>query len=281
MRGLAAVEAEKAQEMVAAWRAGPCHGWCSGGRSAIRPADAGGHVGPVSIPDAVRHRLDAESRVDVVRHPIALSFADGVLTMEGELADVGAKKIALERAASVPGVEHIVDRLRVAPAHTMGDAEIRDHVRDLLLEEPALQPAARAQAPSEPGVALRPQVVLGTIGISVSHGVVTLDGIVPSLAHKRLAGVLAWWVPGVRDVVNGLEVVPPEEDDDGEISDAVRLVLEKDPLVDASQLGVSTHQAVVTLTGVVRSEVERQAAERDAWCVFGVDEVKNEIEVRG
>jgi osmotically-inducible protein OsmY len=91
--------------------------------------------------------------------------------MEGELADVGAKKIALERAASVPGVEHIVD--------------------------------------------------------------------------------------------------------------AVRLVLEKDPLVDASQLGVSTHQAVVTLTGVVRSEVERQAAERDAWCVFGVDEVKNDIEVRG
>lgn len=234
----------------------------------------------VSIPDAVRRHLDAEPRIDVSRHPIALSFADGVLTMEGELASLGAKKIALERAASVPGVEHIVDRLRVAPARAMGDAEIRDHVRDLLLEEPALQPLARAPSP-DGGAALRPDVVLGALGISVVQGVVTLDGIVPSLAHKRLAGVLAWWVPGVRDVVNGLEVAPPEEDDDGEISDAVRLALEKDPLVDASQLGVSTHRAVVTLTGVVRCEVERQAAERDAWCVFGVDGVRSDIRVRG
>lgn len=234
----------------------------------------------VSIPYAVRRHLDADPRIDVSHHPIALSFEDGVLTMEGELADVGAKKIALERAASVPGVEHVVDRLSVTPARTMGDAEIRDHVRDLLLEEPALQPVARAVPAFERGVVLLPDLVLGTIGISVARGVVTLDGVVPSLAHKRLAGVLAWWVPGVRDVVNGLEVVPPEEDDDGEISDAVRLVLEKDPLVDASQLGVATHRAVVTLTGVVRCDVERRAAERDAWCVFGVDGVKSEIRVR-
>jgi osmotically-inducible protein OsmY len=234
----------------------------------------------VSIPYVVRRHLGAEPRVDVSHHPIALSFEDGVLTMEGELADVGAKKIALERAAAVPGVEHIIDRLSVAPARTMGDAEIRVHVRDLLLEEPELQPLARTPPAPEAGAALRPDLVLGTIGISVARGVVTLDGMVPSLAHKRLAGVLAWWVPGVRDVVNGLEVVPPEEDDDGEISDAVRLVLEKDPLVDASQLGVSTRRAVVTLTGVVRCDVERRVAERDAWCVFGVDGVESEIEVR-
>jgi len=196
----------------------------------------------------------------VSRHPIALSFADGVLTMEGELADVGAKKIALGRAASVPGVEHIVDRLRVAPARMMGDAEIRDHVRDLLSEEPELQPLVRAPPAPERGEALRSDTIL---------------------AHKRLAGVLAWWVPGVRDVVNGLEVVSPEEDDDGEITDAVRLALEKDPLVDAIEVNVSTRRAVVTLSGVVPCDVERQAAERDAWCVFGVDGVRSEIEVRG
>ncbi len=159
-----------------------------------------------------------------------------------------------------------------------------DGVADLsvviLLGRIHLQPVARAEAPPETGIALRPQVVLGTLGLSVAHGVVTLDGIVPSLAHKRLAGVLAWWVPGVRDVVHGLEVVPPEEDSDDEVSDAVRLVLEKDPLVDAGQLGVATRRGVVTLSGVVRCDVERRAAERDAWCVFGVDGVKSAIQVR-
>jgi len=34
----------------------------------------------------------------------------------------------------------------------------------------------------------------------------------PGLTSKRLAGVMTWWVPGVRDVVNGIEVVPPEDD---------------------------------------------------------------------
>ena len=235
---------------------------------------------PSPVLDAVRRRLDGAQRVDVSRRKIALSFDRGVLTMEGELADVGAKKIALERAAAVPGVDHIVDRLRVAPARTMSDAEIRDHVRDLLLDEPELQPIARATPASTSGEALRPDIVLGTIGLSAHDGVVTLDGTVPSLAQKRLAGVLAWWVPGVRDVVNGLEVVPPEDDDDGEISDAVRLALEKDPLVDSSEVSVSTRAAVVTLRGVVLCDVEREAAERDAWCVFGVDGVRNDIEVR-
>ncbi len=33
------------------------------------------------------------------------------------------------------------------------------------------------------------------------------------LIHVRVsAGVLAWWVPGSRDVVNGIAVELPEED---------------------------------------------------------------------
>ena len=56
-----------------------------------------------------------------------------------------------------------------------------------------------------------------------ANGVVTLNGEVPSLSHKRLAGVLAWWVPGTRDVINGLEEVPPEEDNDDELIDAMHV----------------------------------------------------------
>ena len=120
---------------------------------------------------------------------------------------------------------------------------------------------------------------MGSIFVAVADGVVTLNGHVPSLTHKRLAGVLAWWVPGTRDVVNGLEEVPAEEDNDDELTDAVRLVLEKDPLVNAATILVSTKEWIVTLTGIVPNATMKQIAERDAWYVLGVKDVVNDIEV--
>src|SRR5205085_60086 len=100
----------------------------------------------------------------------------------------------------------------------------------------------------------------GSIVVSVDEGVVTLAGQVISLSHKRLAGVLAWWVRGCRDVVNLLEVIPPEEDNDDEVADALRLVLETDPLVPADQIGIRTHNHVVTLEGIVATEEEKRRA---------------------
>ena len=101
----------------------------------------------------------------------------------------------------------------------------------------------------------------------------------PSLTHKRLAGVLAWWVPGTRDVINGVEEVPPQEDND-ELIDAVRLVLAKDPFVTASNIRVSSKDWIVTLVGLVPTEAMKQMAESDAWYVVGVKSVINRIEFK-
>ena len=236
---------------------------------------------PGSVIEEVRKALYSEARVDLLHHPLELSSEEGDLVIEGEVADVAAKKLALERAAAIPGVSAIVDRLRVAPSQRMGDDEIRDHVRDALLEEPALATCTievRDKGQTLSVRALEP--ASGKITVAVAEGVVTLDGDVPGLAQKRLVGVLAWWVPGSRDVVNGLGVTPPEPDDDGQMTDGVRLALEKDPFVNADQIKVSTHDGIVTLQGIVRTPSEREMAEFDAWYVFGVDKVKNYIEVR-
>jgi len=231
--------------------------------------------------EAVRGALGGEPRIDLARHAIALEFADGVLTMEGEVAEVAAKKLALERAAAVEGVRNIVDRLRVRPARAMTDAEIRDHLCDSLLDEPVFQHCAvRCRHAGHLQSLQEPAGGVGQIEADVSDGVVTLSGEVPSLGHKRLAGVLAWWVPGSRDVVNGLEVAPPEADSDDEIADAVRIALEKDPLLDAAGIRVVARGSVVTLEGRVPSEPQRQMAEADAWCVFGVDAVVNGLKLR-
>jgi osmotically-inducible protein OsmY len=81
------------------------------------------------------------------------------------------------------------------------------------------------------------------------------------------------------EVINSLEVFPPEEDSPGEINDALRIVLEKDHLVDAITITSSTKDWVVTLSGSVRSEAERDAAEDDAWYIWGVNDVANNIKV--
>ena len=113
----------------------------------------------------------------------------------------------------------------------------------------------------------------------MDEGIVTLNGTLPTLARKRLVGVLAWWIPGSLDVINGIAVEPPEQDDVEALEDAVRIVLEKDPFVNAAQIRVGVRKTTVRLTGLVPSETERDMAEFDAWYVFGVDKVVNEIEV--
>jgi osmotically-inducible protein OsmY len=231
--------------------------------------------------ERMRDTLRADTRIGFDERPIALSLSNGDLVMEGEVADVSAKRRALRKAAEAIQGRFIVDRLHVRPAVPMEDGEIRDLVRDALLEEPALsQCRVREWVKGDLQPVRDPPDATGTLDIRVEDGVVTLDGDITGLGQKRLAGALAWWVPGSRDVINGLGVAPPEADSDFEIADAVRLVLEKDPFVNADQLRVGARNAVVALDGVVPTEAERDMAEHDAWYVFGVEEVINRIEVR-
>lgn len=233
------------------------------------------------ILDAVRAALRCESALDLHDHPLDLDFAEGALTLDGEVASVAAKKLALEAAAAVPGVTGIVDRVRVAPAQRMSDTGIRDQLRSALLQEPAFADFAICETAKGRKEMLRdPPEPDGLLEYEVDDGVVVLNGRTPGLGHKRLAGVLAWWVPGSRDVVNGIEVTPDEEDSDAEITDAVRLALEKDVFVDAGQIRVSTRNREVTLDGLVPKPAEKDMAERDAWYVFGVDRVVNRLGVR-
>jgi osmotically-inducible protein OsmY len=231
--------------------------------------------------DEIRTRLRSESRLEPTDR-VEVALADDVLTVEGEVGDLARKRRLLARAAGHPAVTGIVDRLRVRPARPMGDGEIRDHVRDALVAEPAFLGLGVHERVKDEVVLVRAasQQPPGDVCVAVDDGVVTLSGAVPSLAHKRLAGVLVWWVPGGRDVVNALEVVPAQADSDDEITDAVRMALEKDPFVGAGQVRVTTRGRVVTLAGVVPKEAEREMAERDAWCVAGVDDVRNELLVR-
>lgn len=235
-----------------------------------------------SIVRQVRAALEHETRVNLHRHPLKVGAQADVVVLEGEVESVVAKKLALRRAAAIDGVRGVVDRLRVAPAEHRGDGQIRDSLCAFLLGEAELRDCS-VRVRSTGGIdTLRDArgAEGGAIEVAIDDGVVTLEGTVISLSHKRLVGVLAWWSPGVRDVVNSLQVVPDEEDNDGEIADALGLVFEIDPIVRHDLITLKCRHGVVTLSGAVGTEGERRQAELDAWALFAVDEVVNEIEVR-
>jgi osmotically-inducible protein OsmY len=150
----------------------------------------------------VRSALERDSRINRHRRQISVtSEPDGTLILEGETDGIAAKKIALEvAAASAQGGTGIVDRLRVRPSVPMGDSEIRDRIRRALLQEPAFVRYALYARHDISG--LPPQLLRSGNAFkhAINEGVVTLNGQMESLSHKRWASILVWWVLGTRDV---------------------------------------------------------------------------------
>jgi osmotically-inducible protein OsmY len=225
--------------------------------------------------------IRGEPRIGPHFKPIRLEIAeDGTATIEAEVANVAIKRLALERLARTWGVTAVIDRLRVKPAEPKSDDGILDDLRKVYYDELSFRQLALKELENGNVKLVRDafKEVRGEIEFEVHNGVVILNGSVPGLTTKRLAGVLAWWVPGSRDVVNGIAVDPQEEDAPILIEEAIRIALDKDPFVDSEQVRVGVRNRTVRLTGFLPRE-GRDAAEWDAWYVFGVDDVVNDIEI--
>jgi osmotically-inducible protein OsmY len=235
----------------------------------------------------VHAALEREPRINIHRHPIRIESKDGAVTLEGEVADVAAKKLALNLASSAAagadGVRGVVDRLRVAPGEARGDGAVRDSFVRMLLEQPEFRNCTLRMRTNERVVELHKSEEngVGEIEISVTEGVIVLEGHVISVSHRLFAGVLAWWIPGRRDVINALALEPRYEERDDEITEALRLALEADPLLEADQIRPHTRDWLVTLDGAVPTEEQRRRAELDAWALSGVERVVNRLQVTG
>ncbi|MDA8095491.1 MAG: BON domain-containing protein [Betaproteobacteria bacterium] len=234
-----------------------------------------------TIPAEVRAAFEREPRIGIHRNLITLALRDGVLVLEGEVDALPAKRLAAEIAREIMGVR-IDDRLRVAPLEPLGDGALRTAFAGALLKENSLRNCAVhvwANGRDEE-VRTAPADACGTLHVLVEDGVVTVQGEVLSLSHRRLVELLAWWSPGCRNVVNELRVRPPEQDSDDEINDAVRFAIEKDHLIPSGQVSALTRERTVTLDGLVFRGAERERAQLDAWCISGVRDVIDRIEVR-
>ncbi len=218
--------------------------------------------------------LEQDPDINLRESPIHVTYHDS-LRLEGEVANIIVKRKARRIAMQLSGLNDIEDRLLLRPGERRTGKALLDAAISALSGEPAFR-----------DIAVHPHPATETsgrdwIGVDVLDCVIRLDGQVNSLSHRRLAEVIAWWVPGSCDVHNHIRVRPAEKDSDDEISDAVRMVLEKDPLLHAETLGVHTQDRVVTLQGAVHSDEQRLMAIYDCWYVPGVHEVRDRMQVRG
>jgi len=120
------------------------------------------------------------------------------------------------------------------------------------------------------------------VGVSVHHGVVTLNGVVDGWAEKNAAEEAAHRVAGVLDVANEIEIKPSWSPirTDADIAEAVRGALSWNRFVPDQQIRstVADH-GTVTLTGTVRTLAQRDEAERVVRELAGVRYVANHITV--
>jgi len=98
------------------------------------------------------------------------------------------------------------------------------------------------------------------IDVDVLNGVVYLIGVVESSSQKRMAAGIARGVEGVRHVENQLLVGKTtigQDLNDTMLTSKIRAKLLQDPDIRSTNIDVDTNNNVITLTGIVKTDKER------------------------
>lgn len=127
-----------------------------------------------------------------------------------------------------------------------------------------------------------PSVTHEHIGVSVSEGVVTLSGTVPSYVEKWAAEKAAQRVAGVKAIVEEIEVKLSGSvvRDDQTLAKAILEQFKWNVQVPDSLVKVNVEDGWVELTGEVEWDFQRRAAMKSVRPIQGVKGVTNSITLK-
>ncbi|MFW6219151.1 MAG: BON domain-containing protein [Bacteroidota bacterium] len=184
----------------------------------------------------------------------------GIVTLNGTVKTLLAKRKAEEIASMVRGVRGIINMIDVQPV-TVEDSVLKRKITTELLFDPAIEKHE--------------------INVEARDGMVKLTGTVDSWQEKELAEEATEGLKGVKDIINNIDFVSSTEDrSDEEIEAEITATLENDIRVDDALLDVKVKDGIVTLSGTVKSVAEKSQALADAW-VNGVKDINSEeLEVK-
>jgi osmotically-inducible protein OsmY len=206
----------------------------------------------------VRDALRCDPRVG--RRKVGITVRNGLVTLDGQVDNLKAKKAAEQDAKNTIGVWRVSNLLRVRPVVIRPDD-------DLVLD---VQAALSGDA----------YLHRHKIGVSAYNSKVYLRGSVDSQYEKDRAEDVAARVPGVVDVANHLKAGDGQlAKPDREIRRDVRAQLSWSPFVDSHDIEVLVDEGVVTLKGTVENWRDVQAATKNA-IQGGAKRVVNRLKVR-
>jgi len=204
--------------------------------------------------DSVMHQLVADPQIDATL--VGVSAQEGIVTLSGYVNSY-AEKLAAERSCRrVYGVRALANELEVKLSIERIDPDI---ARDALT-----------------ALKNRIEVPLG-IAVTVRNGHLTLSGVVEWMYQKMAAERAVKYLRGVKDVFNQNTLKPMIVPLD--VQKRIIEALHRHANLDARGIHVDAEGNRVTLSGTVRSWLEKDEAQRAAWRVPGVAVVDNRINV--
>lgn len=200
---------------------------------------------------------------------VKASVQNGVVTLSGTVEVYSDKEEADRKVHHRKGVRGVENEIEVAGPQ-VDDATLRNKLAEKLAYD---------------------RVGYGTTAfnaftIGVQNGVVTLGGTAYGPTDKSSALGLVENYPGVKDVIDNIEVAPPSPMDDRiRVAEARAIYgapqLNKYAIDPAKPIRITVVNGNVTLSGVVDNQADKDVANIRANQVPGVFKVTNNLEVAG
>ncbi len=226
---------------------------------------------PVSAQQRTGGRFDQQIQTkaseELAKHDkfkeVAVAVEDGIATLSGSVELYIDKVNAEKRVRNIPNVDGVRNRIQVASS--VHDEILRDQLSNKLRYD-----------------RIGYGVVFNNLTLKVKNGTATVGGKVRDYPDRDSAIAIVETTPGVKDVIDEIEVAPTSPNDDRLRIALARSIyghsaLQRYALDPQAPIRIVVENGNVELHGVVDSKLEKQVAHTQAGSVPGVFSVKNNL----